>query len=78
MEESKADKGRGGKTTSGEWTGLKFGKCPRGTQRRLEKTGGKVICGAPTTLKVEELMTVMMIMRMMIMMVIYISLLNRM
>ena len=32
-----------------EWTGLEFGK----SQRAVEKTGCKTICGAPTTLAVK-------------------------
>ena len=32
-----------------------------GEQRKMEKTGCKIICGAPTTLAVEGLMMMMMI-----------------
>ena len=39
-----------------EWTGLEFGK----SQRAVEKTGCKIICGAPTTLAVKGLMMMMM------------------
>ena len=31
-----------------------------GEQRKMEKTGCKIICGAPTTLAVKELMMMMM------------------
>ena len=36
-----------------------------GQQGKVEKTGRKIICGAPTTLAVKELMMVMMMMMMM-------------
>ena len=38
-----------------EWTGLEFGKSQRGSgeQGKMEKTGCKIICGAPTTLAVK-------------------------
>ena len=60
-EEDKADKGRSGKTTSGNgqaWSSAS----PRGQWRtgKMEKTGYKIICGAPTTLAVKELMVMMM------------------
>ena len=42
----------------------------------MEKTGCKIICGAPTTLAVKELMMMMMIMMMMMMMMMMISSLN--
>ena len=50
-----------------EWTGLEFGKSQRAVENRkkMEKTGSKIICGAPTTLAVKGLM-MMMMMRMMI------------
>ena len=32
-----------------------------GEQQKMEKTGCKIICGAPTTLAVKELMMMMMI-----------------
>ena len=56
----KADKGRGGKTTSGNgqaWSSAS----PRGQWRtgKMEKTGCKIICGAPTTLAVKGLMMMM-------------------
>ena len=49
-----------------EWTDLEFGKYQRAVENRgkWKKTGCKVICGAPTTLAVKELM---MMMKMMIM-----------
>ena len=55
-----ADKGRGGKTTSGNgqaWSSAS----PEGSgeQGKMEKTGCKIICGAPTTLVVKELMMMM-------------------
>ena len=41
-----------------EWTGLEFAKSQRAVENRekLEETGCEVICGAPTTLAVEGLM----------------------
>ena len=50
-EEDKADKGRGGKTTSGNreaWSS----PVPEGSgeqRKKMEETGCEVICGAPTT-----------------------------
>ena len=41
-----------------EWTGLEFGKSQEG---KMEKTGCKIICGAPTTLAVKGLMMMMML-----------------
>ena len=60
-EEDKADKGRGGKTTSrnGEAWSLASPK-GSGEQGIMEKTGCKIICGAPTTLVVKGLMMMMM------------------
>ena len=54
------------KTTSGNWQAWSS-PSPRGQWRtgKMEKTGCKIICGAPTTLAVKELM-MMMIMMMMI------------
>ena len=45
-----------------EWTGLEFGKILEGNgeQGKMEKTGCKIICGAPTTLAVKGLMMMMM------------------
>ena len=45
-----------------EWTGLEFRQVPEGSgeQGKMEKTGCKVICGAPTTLAVKGLMLMMM------------------
>ena len=66
MEEDKADKGRGGKTTSGNgqaWSSAS----PRG-QWGTGKNGEnwlQDICGAPTTLGVKELMMMMIMMMMM-------------
>ena len=56
-----ADRRRGGKTTSGNgqaWSSAS----PRGQWRtgKMEKTGCKIICGAPTTLAVKILMMMMM------------------
>ena len=41
-----------------EWTGLKFSKSQRAVENKwkMEKTGWKIICGAPTTLAVKNLM----------------------
>ena len=57
--ENKADRRRSGKTTSGN--GQEFGKPQRavGEQGKMEKTGCKIICGAPTTLAVKGLMIMM-------------------
>ena len=60
-EEDKADRGRGGKTTSGNgqaWSSAS----PRGSgeQGKMEKAGCKIICGAPTTLAVKGLMMMIM------------------
>ena len=43
------------------WTGLEFGKSQRAVENRekMEKTGCKIICGAPTTLAVKGLMMMM-------------------
>ena len=45
-----------------EWRGLEFGKSRRAVENRekLEKTGCKIICCAPTTLAVKGLMMMMM------------------
>ena len=45
-----------------EWTGLEFGKSQRAVENRekMEKTGCKIICGAPATLAVKGLMMMMM------------------
>ena len=45
-----------------EWTGLEFGKSQWAVENRekMEKTGCKIICGAPTTLAVKGLMMMMM------------------
>ena len=45
-----------------EWTGLEFGKSQRAVENgeKMEKTGCKVTCGAPTTLAVKGLMMMMM------------------
>ena len=45
-----------------EWTGLEVAKVRRAVENRekMEKTGCKIICGAPTTLVVKELMMMMM------------------
>ena len=48
-----------------EWTGLEleFGKSQRAVENgKMEKTGRKIICGAPTNLAVEGLMMVIMMM----------------
>ena len=51
----KADRGRSGKTTIREWTGLEFAKFKGAVENRekMEETGCEIICGAPTTLAVK-------------------------
>ena len=51
-----------------EWTDLEFGKSKKAVENRekMEKTGCKIICGAPTTPVVKGLMMMMMMMMMMI------------
>ena len=46
---------RGGKTTSGKWSGPEFAKSQLAVENRdkMEGDGGEVICGAPTTLRVK-------------------------
>ena len=46
-----------------KWTGLEFGKSQRAVENRkkMEKTGCKIVCGAPTTLAVKGLMIMMRI-----------------
>ena len=45
-----------------EWTGLDFGKSQRTVENgKMEKTGCKIICGAPLTLAVKGLMMMMMV-----------------
>ena len=61
--EDKADRGRGGKTTSGNgqaWSP----PSPRGQWRtgKMEKTGCKIICVAPTTFSVNGLLMMMIMM----------------
>ena len=45
-----------------EWTDLEFSKSQRAVENRkkMEKTGCKIICGAPTTLAVKGLMMMKM------------------
>ena len=57
-EEDKADRGRRGKTTSGN--GVQQVPEGSGEQGKMEKTGCEIICGAPTTLVVKGLMIMMM------------------
>ena len=46
-----------------KWTGVQFGKSQRAVENgKMEKTGCKIICGAPTTLAVKGLMMRMGIM----------------
>ena len=45
-----------------------------GEQGKMEKAGCKIICGAPTTLAVKELMMVMVMMMMMMMMMMMVQL----
>ena len=40
-----------------------------GEQGKIEKTGCEIICGAPTTFAVKELMKMMMIMKLLMMMI---------
>ena len=41
-----------------EWTGLEFTKSQRAVEnRKMEETGGEILCGAPTTLAVKGYMT---------------------
>ena len=43
-----------------EWAGLEFGKSQRAEENgKMEKTGCKIVCGAPTTLAVKGLMVMM-------------------
>ena len=53
-EEDKADRGRGGKTTSGSGQAWSLA-VPEGggEQGKMEKTGCEIICGAPMTLTVK-------------------------
>ena len=56
-EEDKADRGSGGKTTSGNgkaWSSS-FRQVPEGSgeQRKMKEPGCEMICGAPTTLMVK-------------------------
>ena len=44
-----------------------------GEQGKMEKTGCKIICGAPTTLAVKELMMMMMIIRTICFSVVFLS-----
>ena len=54
--------GRQRKRNIREWTGLEFGKSQRAVEnRKLEKTGCKIICGALTTLMVKGLMMMMIL-----------------
>ena len=56
-EENKADRGRGGTTTSGNGeTGVPKDPQGSGEQGKMKKTGCKIICGAQTTLAVKGLM----------------------
>ena len=60
------DKGRGGKATSGNgqaWNLASLVPEGKGEQGKMEKTGCKIICGAPTTLAVKGLMMMMMMMK---------------
>ena len=48
-----------------EWTVLEFGKSQRAVKNRgkMEKTGFKIICVAPTTLAVKGLMIMIKVLR---------------
>ena len=64
MEEDKADRGRGGKTTSGmDRPGVRQVPESSGELGKMEKTGCQIICGAPATLAVKGLMMMMMMMK---------------
>ena len=53
----KADRGRGGKTTSGNGQhGVRQVPEGSGAQGKMERTGCKIIYGAPTTFAVKRLM----------------------
>ena len=55
-EEDKADRRRGGKTTSGNgqaWPGVRLVPEGSGEPGRMEKTGCEIICGGPATLAVK-------------------------
>ena len=47
-----------------EWTGLEFAKSQRAVESRekKEETDREIICGTPTTIAVDRLMIMMMIM----------------
>ena len=50
-EEDKADTKKMWEDNIREWTGLEFAKSKRAVEnRKMEETGCKIICGAPTTL----------------------------
>ena len=67
----KADRGRGGRTTSGNGQGWSWaspsGQWRTGKKKKKEetkeKTGCKIICGAPTTLAVKELVMMMIMIK---------------
>ena len=45
-----------------EWTSMEFAKSQRAVENgKMEETGCKIICGAPTTLAVKGLMMMMMV-----------------
>ena len=55
-----------------EWTNLEFAKSQMTVEnRKMEKSGREIICGAPTTLAIKGLMMMMMMMIMMMMIVSY-------
>ena len=56
------DKGRGRETTSGKnRSGVRQVPEGSGELGKMEKTGCKIICGAPTTLAVKGLMMMMIV-----------------
>ena len=61
-EEDMVDKGRGGKTTGNGQAWSRQVPEGSGEQGKVEKTGCKIIGGAPTTLAVKGLMMIMMMM----------------
>ena len=61
-EEDKSRQRKRWEDNIGEWTGLEFAKSQRAVENRekMEETGCKIICGAPTTLSVKVMMMMIM------------------
>ena len=55
-----ADRGRGGNIREMDRPGVRQVPEGSGEQGKMEKTGCKIICGAPTTLAIKGLMMMMM------------------